>query len=123
MKKNRDKKVQNNKKEISLNSRKFIKTSGLGGISLGAMTASPIEEQLEHVTSRVNRNSNPSELRITDLRIAEIYREPDRESGRIPIVRIYTNQGIMGRGCAGRGRRGVRADAQAPSAGRKPNPY
>jgi L-alanine-DL-glutamate epimerase-like enolase superfamily enzyme len=74
--------------------RDFLKTASLGGISLGLMAAAPYEEQLEHVTSRVNRNSSPSELRITDMRIAEIH----RVAFRTPIVRIYTNQGIVGHG-------------------------
>src|SRR5688500_12707196 len=43
---------------------------------------------------QVNTNSKPSELRITDLRVAE--------SGRAPVtsalLKIYTNQGIVGLG-------------------------
>lgn len=74
--------------------RDFIKTAGLGGLSLGAMAMAPIEEQLEHVTSRVNRYSAPSDLRITDMRIAEI----TGVAFRTPIIRIYTNQGIVGHG-------------------------
>lgn len=77
-----------------VNRRTFIKTAGLGGISLGTMAMAPYRNQLEHVTGRVNRHSSPSELRITDMRIAEI-------GGviiRTPIVRIDTNQGISGYG-------------------------
>ena len=77
------------------NSRRgFLNTLGLGGLSLAGMSFAPIEEQLAYVSQKVNRNSSPSELKITDLRIAEI-------SGvvfRTPIVRIYTNQGIVGHG-------------------------
>ena len=74
--------------------RGFLKKAGLGGLSLAALTAAPIEDVLAHSTQKVNRNSAPTDLKITDVRIAEI-------SGvvfRTPIVRIYTNQGIVGHG-------------------------
>ena len=76
------------------NRRDFLQKASLGGLSLGAFMNSPIEETLEYSTQKVNRNSAPTDLKITDLRIAEI-------SGvvfRTPIVRIYTNQGIVGHG-------------------------
>ena len=74
--------------------RDFMKKVGLGGLSLAGLTAAPIEDVLAHSTQKVNRYSAPTDLKITDLRIAEI-------SGvvfRTPIVRIYTNQGIVGHG-------------------------
>jgi L-alanine-DL-glutamate epimerase-like enolase superfamily enzyme len=74
--------------------RDFLQKLGLGGLSLGSMAFAPMEEQLEYTTQKVNRYSAPSDLKITDMRIAEI-------SGvvfRTPIVRIYTNQGIIGHG-------------------------
>ena len=74
--------------------RGFLKKAGLGGLCLAALTAAPIEEVLGYSTQKVNRNSSPTDLKITDVRIAEI-------SGvvfRTPIVRIYTNQGIVGHG-------------------------
>ncbi|MFH5831264.1 mandelate racemase/muconate lactonizing enzyme family protein [Halalkalibaculum sp. DA3122] len=74
--------------------RDFIKKMGLGGLSLAGMTLAPIEDQLAHATQKVNRNSNPSDLEITDLRIAEI----SDVVFRTPIIRIYTNQGIVGHG-------------------------
>ncbi len=67
---------------------------GLGGLSLAGMAFAPIEQQLEYTTQKVNRNSSPSDLRITDMRIAEI----GEVVFRTPIVRIYTNQGIIGHG-------------------------
>ncbi|MCB0628524.1 MAG: mandelate racemase/muconate lactonizing enzyme family protein, partial [Lewinella sp.] len=76
------------------NRRRFMQTLGLGGLSLAGMSMAPVEEQLEYSTQNVNRFSAPSDLKITDMRIAEI-------SGvvfRTPIVRIYTNQGIIGHG-------------------------
>ena len=74
--------------------RSFLKGAGLGGLSLAALAAAPIEEQLAHATQRVNRLSSPSALRITDLRIAEIARAPMR----VPLIRIDTNQGLSGYG-------------------------
>lgn len=74
--------------------RDFIKKASLGGLSLGAMTIAPMKDQLDHVSSKVNKNSSPSELRITDLRIAEV----TDVMFRTPVIRIYTNQGIVGHG-------------------------
>ena len=74
--------------------RGFLKKVGLGGLSLAGLTAAPIEDVLAYSTQKVNRYSAPADLKITDVRIAEI-------SGvvfRTPIVRIYTNQGIVGHG-------------------------
>ena len=51
---------------------------------------SPAERALD----RVNTNSRPSDLRITDLRIATIVGAPMR----CPMLKIYTNQGIVGYG-------------------------
>src|SRR5690606_8716268 len=52
-----------------------------------------IEDTLAHTTSRVNRRSAPSDLRITDLRYCVT-----TVLGRTPIIRIDTNQGIYGLG-------------------------
>ncbi len=71
--------------------RSFMKLAGLSGLSLGGMMmSSPLEAQLEYATQNVNRYSGPSDLKITDMRIAEV--------GRVPIVKIYTNQGLYGLG-------------------------
>ena len=45
-------------------------------------------------TDNVNTNSSPSELRITDMRICDVRRDPLRGL----ILRIDTNQGISGYG-------------------------
>ena len=74
--------------------RRFLQNLGLGGISLAGMSMASIEEVLEHTTQHVNRYSGPSDLKITDMRIAEI----SEVVFRTPIVRIYTNQGIVGHG-------------------------
>jgi L-alanine-DL-glutamate epimerase-like enolase superfamily enzyme len=49
-----------------------------------------VEEELEYVTQKVSRYSSPSELKITDLRIAW-WRNT-------PLIRISTNQDIYGLG-------------------------
>ena len=74
--------------------RDFLQKATLGGLSLGAFANSSIEETLEYSTQKVNRYSAPTDLKITDLRIAEI----TDVVFRTPIVRIYTNQGIVGHG-------------------------
>jgi gluconate/galactonate dehydratase len=48
------------------------------------------EENLNHV----NTYSSPSELRITDMRVATVVGAPMR----CPMVKIYTNQGLVGYG-------------------------
>lgn len=66
----------------------------LGGLSLSGFTNKSIEETLEYSTQRVNRSSAPSDLKITDLRIAHVVDAPMP----CPIIRIDTNQGIYGLG-------------------------
>lgn len=68
--------------------------AGLGGLSLAQMVNAPVEDQIAHATSGVNRASAPSKLQITDLRIATMLGSPMR----CPIIRIDTNQGICGYG-------------------------
>jgi len=71
--------------------RQFLKQASLGGLSVAGITARPIEDQIAHVTQNVNRYSNPTDLEITDMRIAHV-------DDAAPIIRLYTNQGIMGHG-------------------------
>lgn len=85
---------RNGEKKNHVGRRDFLKKASLGGLGLGALFTAPIEDQISHMTSRVNRNSKPSELKITDLRIAEIENIPFR----VPLIRIDTNQGISGYG-------------------------
>ncbi|MBN9315750.1 MAG: mandelate racemase/muconate lactonizing enzyme family protein [Devosia sp.] len=54
------------------------------------MTANTAEDAL----NRVNTSSKPSDLRITDIRVAEITGAPFRSA----LLKIYTNQGIVGLG-------------------------
>ena len=79
---------------VSLTRRGLLKSAGLGGLSLAAMMRASLEEQIAYASQHVNRSSKPSDLRITDLRIAQIQGAPMQ----VPIIRIDTNQGLMGYG-------------------------
>jgi L-alanine-DL-glutamate epimerase-like enolase superfamily enzyme len=48
----------------------------------------------DEALNRVNTSSKPSELRITDMRVAEIVGAPFTSA----LVKIYTNQGVVGLG-------------------------
>jgi L-alanine-DL-glutamate epimerase-like enolase superfamily enzyme len=71
--------------------RNFLKKAAIGGIALGGMMNLSIEDTIAETTQKVQRNSKPSELRITDMRYCVV------ESRRL-IIRIDTNQGIYGLG-------------------------
>ncbi|RYZ82803.1 MAG: mandelate racemase/muconate lactonizing enzyme family protein, partial [Proteobacteria bacterium] len=74
--------------------RSFFKKSALGGLALGSsFMLAPVEDVIAQSTSKVNRNSAPSDLKITDLRYVVT-----AVMGRTPIIRIDTNQGIYGLG-------------------------
>ncbi|HPI68762.1 MAG TPA: mandelate racemase/muconate lactonizing enzyme family protein [Bacteroidales bacterium] len=75
--------------------RNFLKKAALGGIALGGLMHLSIEDTIAQTTQRVSRSSSPSELRITDLRVAE-KGNGNRFANR--IIRIETNQGIYGIG-------------------------
>lgn len=76
------------------NRRDFLKKAALGGIALGGFMGMSIEDTIARTTSNVQRASSPSDLKITDLRYAII----GGGTGRKPIIRIDTNQGIYGLG-------------------------
>ena len=44
------------------------------------------------ISSTVNRNSFPSDLKITDIRFTDIVRAPMH----CTLMKVYTNQGIVG---------------------------
>src|SRR4051794_29062921 len=52
------------------------------------------KDRADEALDRVNANSRPSELRITDMRVAEITGAPFASV----LLKIYTNQGIVGLG-------------------------
>ena len=73
--------------------RNFLKSFGSAAAAIGAgLTIT--EQKLEAYPQNVQRNSKPSELRITDLRVATVARAPMT----CPLIRIDTNQGIYGLG-------------------------
>ena len=74
--------------------RSFLKKAGLGGVALGSFMFSSIEDTLAQSTSKVNRSSSPSDLKITDMRFAVVM----NGHMRCPVIRIDTNQGISGLG-------------------------
>ncbi|MDA0194397.1 MAG: mandelate racemase/muconate lactonizing enzyme family protein [Bacteroidetes bacterium] len=71
--------------------RDFFKKTALGGMSLAGMMSLSVEDSIAETTSKVQRSSNPSDLKITDMRYCVAV-------GRRPIIRIDTNQGIYGLG-------------------------
>ncbi|HEX2976811.1 MAG TPA: mandelate racemase/muconate lactonizing enzyme family protein, partial [Bacteroidales bacterium] len=70
--------------------RSFLKKAALGGIALGGLMHLSVEDTIAQTTQKVNRSSAPSDLKITDMRMANIYNKW--------IIRIDTNQGIHGLG-------------------------
>src|SRR3569832_681814 len=54
----------------------------------------PRTDGADEALNRVNTSSKPSELRITDMRVAEIVGAPFTSA----LLKIYTNQGIVGLG-------------------------
>jgi L-alanine-DL-glutamate epimerase-like enolase superfamily enzyme len=74
--------------------RDFLKKVGAGGLMLGGFMFSPIEDTLAQATSKVNKLSSPTDLKITDMRFAVLM----NGHSRCPIIRIDTNQGISGYG-------------------------
>ena len=54
----------------------------------------PRTARAEDALNRVQTSSKPSDLRITDMRVAEIVGAPFTSA----LLKIYTNQGIVGLG-------------------------
>ncbi len=77
-----------------MKNRTFGRRSFLGGVGAALGASFWADELLEAHPQNVNTNSKPSELKITDLRVATITRAPMT----CPIIRIDTNQGIYGLG-------------------------
>ncbi|WP_026463023.1 mandelate racemase/muconate lactonizing enzyme family protein [Adhaeribacter aquaticus] len=71
--------------------RDFLKKTALGGIGIASFMGMSLEDTLAQTTSKVNRASNPADLKITDMRYVRINRS-------WPVIRIDTNQGIYGYG-------------------------
>ena len=75
------------------NRRNFLKKTALGGLALTGLMSMRIEDTIAQTTSKVNRSSAPSDLKITDMRYALT-----TVLGGTAIIRIDTNQGIYGLG-------------------------
>jgi len=73
--------------------RNFLRKAALGGIAIGGMMNISIEDTIAQTTSNVQRSSSPSDLKITDMRVAVM-----GNVGRTALIRIDTNQGISGYG-------------------------
>ncbi|MBV9266139.1 MAG: mandelate racemase/muconate lactonizing enzyme family protein [Acidobacteriaceae bacterium] len=69
--------------------RNFLKAAGM--FSIGSLWTN---EVLEALPQNTNTNSKPSELKITDMRVATVVKAPMT----CPIIRLDTNQGIYGLG-------------------------
>jgi L-alanine-DL-glutamate epimerase-like enolase superfamily enzyme len=71
--------------------RSFLRKSALGGLAMGTfLTQNSVAREIEFATQKVSRYSAPSDLKITDMRIAW--------ADNVPIIKIYTNQDIYGLG-------------------------
>uniref|UniRef100_UPI004049D4EA twin-arginine translocation signal domain-containing protein n=1 Tax=Daejeonella sp. TaxID=2805397 RepID=UPI004049D4EA len=85
--------VEINSPQTKDNRRDFLKKTAIGGISLGGLMGLSITDTLAQTTSNVKRSSNPSDLKITDMRYCLT-----NVMGGTAIIRIDTNQGIYGLG-------------------------
>lgn len=90
--------TENSNPESGSNRREFLKRTGavLGGISLSNSMFASTEDTIAQTTSKINRSSNPTDLKITDMRYCVL--QLDNEGSRNPLIRIDTNQGIYGLG-------------------------
>ena len=79
----------------SVDRRSFFKTIGMSAAGAMALTGDAAAEAASNlVQSNVKRASEPSALKITDLRIAVVERAPMT----CPLIRVDTNQGLVGWG-------------------------
>ena len=76
-----------------LDRRSFFSSAGKAAAGAGAFSLLS-DEELEAAPQNVNKNSIPSDLKITDLRVAVVTGAPFT----VPIIRIDTNQGLVGWG-------------------------
>jgi L-alanine-DL-glutamate epimerase-like enolase superfamily enzyme len=73
--------------------RSFVKKAAATGAAIAAGSFVQ-ESDLEAAMQSVNTMSRPSELKITDLRVATVKEAPMR----CPLIKLYTNQGLVGLG-------------------------
>src|SRR5258708_20618239 len=77
-----------------LTGRRSLLRSNAGWLAGGMGAAFWADETLDGAVQNTNTNSRPSDLKITDLRIAVVAKAPMT----CPLIRIDTNQGIYGLG-------------------------
>jgi L-alanine-DL-glutamate epimerase-like enolase superfamily enzyme len=82
-----------NNPRTSNDRRSFLKRAAMGGIALGGLMHLSIEDTIAQTTQNVQRSSAPSDLKITDMRVALT-----NVLGGTAMIRIDTNQGIYGLG-------------------------
>ena len=75
------------------NRRSFLKKTALGGMTMTALAGLTFEDTVAQTTSKVQKASAPSDLKITDMRYCLT-----AVMGGTAIIRIDTNQGIYGLG-------------------------
>ncbi len=75
------------------NRRSFLKKTALGGMALTSLVGLSFEDSMAQTTSKVQKASSPSDLKITDMRYCYT-----AVMGGTAIIRIDTNQGIYGLG-------------------------
>jgi len=75
------------------NRRSFLKKTALGGMALTSLMGLSFEDSMAQTTSKVQKASAPSDLKITDMRYCFT-----AVMGGTAIIRIDTNQGISGLG-------------------------
>ncbi len=75
------------------NRRNFLKKTALGGMTMAGLVGLSFEDSVAQTTSKVQKASAPSDLKITDLRYCVT-----TVLGRTAMLRIDTNQGIYGLG-------------------------
>src|SRR5215218_796603 len=81
--------------QAALDRRSFFKRLGIGaGAGIAMSGAAAAGTAADFVQANVNRASEPSALKITDLRVAIVTGAPFT----VPIIRIDTNQGLVGWG-------------------------
>ena len=73
--------------------RSFLKKTALGGITMTSLMGLSFEDSVAQTTSKVQKASAPSDLKITDLRYCVT-----TVLGKTAMLRIDTNQGIYGLG-------------------------
>lgn len=78
-------------KNSTFNRRSFLNRSLMGGLGIAFLAKSnDVAASVEYTTQNVRRSSSPTDLKITDLRVA------NTTDG--PILKLYTNQDIYGLG-------------------------